>query len=114
MATITGVVIKTFPKSGQKIAELCVLRPVEEVDVEKFKQTGIGFNTDIPYNKQALRVDIQYAQRLIDSRAFVPSREYELKFGSNPSDPLDILVTEIIPADEEVKKHFAQSLKVTQ
>ncbi|EPQ9986539.1 VSK-int, partial [Vibrio vulnificus] len=31
MATITGIVIKGFPKSGTQIAELNVLRPVENV-----------------------------------------------------------------------------------
>ncbi len=31
MANITGIVIKTFPKSGTTIAELNVLRPVETV-----------------------------------------------------------------------------------
>ncbi len=112
MANITGIVIKGFPKSGMEIAELSVLRPVEEVNVEKFTQRGMGFNTDIPYNKQSLKVALPYAKKLIETRAFVPNREYEIKFGSNPDDPLDILVTEIVPVDDDVKKYMAQALNM--
>ncbi|ENP7457621.1 DUF1293 domain-containing protein [Vibrio fluvialis] len=111
MATITGIAIKTFPKSGTKIAELCVLRPVETVNAEKFEQYGIGFNTDIPYNKQPLRVNLEYAQKLIQSHAFVPNRDYDIKFGSNPEDPLEVVVTDLVPVDEDIKKYFAEQLK---
>lgn len=110
MAIITGIVVKRFPKSGQEMAELSVLRPVETVNVEKFEQYGLGLNTDIPFNKQPLKVRVDYAKLLIDKRAFVPNTEYELKFGSNPDDPLEVLVTELIPIDVEVKKHFTDSL----
>ncbi|PFG56155.1 uncharacterized protein DUF1293 [Vibrio sp. ES.051] len=111
MPVITAVVIKKFPKSGMEFAELSVLRTVEQVDVEKFKQRGIGLNTDIPYNKQPIRINLQYAEKLIDSKAFVPNREYEIRFGSNIDDPLDIQAVEIVPVDEEIKKHFQASFK---
>ncbi|EIF8196774.1 VSK-int, partial [Vibrio vulnificus] len=32
------------------------------------------------------------------------------KFGSNPDDPLEVLVTQIVPVDEDVKKYMAQQL----
>ncbi|KHT38049.1 DUF1293 domain-containing protein [Vibrio sinaloensis] len=108
---ITGIAVKRFPKSGQEMAELSVLRQVETVNVEKFEQYGIGFNTDIPFNKQALKMDVGYAKKLIETRAFVPNSNYELSFGANPDDPLEILVTELKPEDDGVKKHFAESLK---
>lgn len=111
MAIIVGIAIKRFPKSGMEIAELSVLRPVETVNAEKFEQYGAGFNTDIPYNKQPLRVNLAYAKKLIDSRAFVPNKDYELSFGSNPDDPLDILVNELIPSDSDLKKFFQDSMK---
>lgn len=111
MAIITGIVIKGFPKSGTTIAELNVLRPVETVNVEKFTQMGIGLNTDIPYNKQPLRMEIGYAKRLIETRAFVPNREYDIRFGSNPEDPLEVLAVELIPKDDDLKKYFAETLK---
>ena len=85
MPTITGIAIKRFPKSNMEFAELSVLRAVEEVDNEKFQQTGIGYSTDIPYNKQALKIDVAYARQLIQSRAFVANRDYELSFGANPN-----------------------------
>ncbi|MEZ8241978.1 VSK-int, partial [Vibrio splendidus] len=44
MPTITGIAIKRFPKSNMEFAELSVLRAVEEVDNEKFQQTGIGYS----------------------------------------------------------------------
>ncbi|CAH6967664.1 VSK-int [Vibrio chagasii] len=111
MPTITGISIKRFPKSGMEFAELSVLRAVEEVDNEKFQQTGIGFSTDIPYNKQALKIDVDYARQLIQTRAFVANREYELNFGANPNDPLDILVNKLVPTDAEIQKHFEASFK---
>ncbi|GMM87077.1 DUF1293 family protein [Vibrio fortis] len=111
MPTITGISIKRFPKSNMEFAELSVLRAVEEVDNEKFQQTGIGFSTDIPYNKQALKIDVKYARQLIQTRAFVPNREYDLNLGSNPDDPLDILVNQLIPVDDDIKKHFDTSMK---
>ncbi|CAH7127109.1 VSK-int [Vibrio chagasii] len=111
MPTITGISIKRFPKSGMEFAELSVLRAVEEVDNEKFQQTGIGFSTDIPYNKQALKIDVEYARQLIQTRAFVANREYELNFGANPDDPLDILVNKLVPTDAEIQKHFEASFK---
>ncbi|MGF1754501.1 DUF1293 family protein [Vibrio makurazakiensis] len=108
--TITGISIKRFPKSGMEFAELSVLRAVENVDAEKFQQSGIGFTTDIPYNKQPLKISIDYARQLIQSGAFVPNREYDLNFGASNDDPLDILVIKLIPVDEEIKKHFQSSL----
>ncbi|MFN1580654.1 DUF1293 family protein [Vibrio rotiferianus] len=111
MPTITAVVIKKFPKSGMEFAELSVLRAVEEVDVEKFQQRGIGLNTDIPFNKQPIRINLDYANQLITTKAFVPNREYELRFDVNIDDPLDIQVKELIPLDDEIKKHFQASLK---
>ncbi|CAH6876505.1 DUF1293 family protein [Vibrio campbellii] len=111
MPTITGISIKRFPKSNMEFAELSVLRAVEEVDNEKFQQTGIGFSTDIPYNKQALKIDVEYARQLIQTRAFVANREYELNFGANPDDPLDILVNKLVPTDAEIQKHFEASFK---
>ncbi|EMP4443553.1 DUF1293 family protein, partial [Vibrio vulnificus] len=47
---------------------------------------------------------------LIETRAFLPNRDYEIKFGSNPDDPLEVLVTQIVPVDEDVKKYMAQQL----
>lgn len=111
MANITGIVIKTFPKSGTTIAELNVLRPVETVNVEKFAQHGLGLNTDIPFNKQPLRIEPAYAKRLIETRAFVPNREYDIRFGSNPDDPLEVVAVELIPKDEDLKKYMAETLK---
>ena len=114
MPTITGIAIKRFPKSNMEFAELSVLRAVEEVDNEKFQQTGIGYSTDIPYNKQALKIDVAYARQLIQSRAFVANRDYELSFGANPNDPLDILVNKLVPVDEEIKKHFDNFMKTNK
>ncbi len=91
MPTITGGHIKRF-KSNMEFAELSVLRAVEEVDNEKFQQTGIGYSTDIPYNKQALKIDVAYARQLIQTRLSLLTVTTELSFAQS-NDPLDILVT---------------------
>ncbi|EGS67005.1 DUF1293 domain-containing protein [Vibrio cholerae] len=111
MANITGIAVKTFPKSGTTIAELNILRPVETVNAEKFVQYGIGLNTDIPYNKQPLRIEVNYAKRLIETRAFVPNREYDIRFGNPDDDPLEVVVVELIPKDDDLKKYFTETLK---
>ncbi|MDV2337425.1 DUF1293 family protein, partial [Vibrio cholerae] len=68
-------------------------------------------NTDIPFNKQPLRIEPAYAKRLIETRAFVPNREYDIRFGSNPDDPLEVVAVELIPKDEDLKKYMAETLK---
>ncbi|MCV5343581.1 DUF1293 family protein, partial [Escherichia coli] len=44
--------------------------------------------------------------------ALVPRREYQLRLEINPEDPLaGAIVTELIPVDDDIKKHFEASLK---
>ncbi|HGS4550937.1 TPA: DUF1293 family protein, partial [Vibrio cholerae] len=50
-------------------------------------------------------------KRLIETRAFVPNREYDIRFGSNPDDPLEVVAVELIPKDEDLKKYMAETLK---
>ncbi|MDG2744318.1 DUF1293 family protein, partial [Vibrio parahaemolyticus] len=41
-----------------------------------------------------------------------PRREYQLRLQINPEHPLaGAIVTELIPVDDDIKKHFEASLK---
>ncbi len=57
-------------------------------------------------------IDHDYALKLEKSGALVPRREYELVLELNQDDPLaGAIVTELIPVDDEIKRHFQASLK---
>ncbi|MCW1890399.1 VSK-int [Vibrio chagasii] len=92
MPTITGISIKRFPKSGMESAELSVLRAAEEVDNEKFQQTGIGFQLH-PIITSVSTVTMWNTHQLSSSHA-LKQLEYE-RSGANPNDPLDILLTSL-------------------
>ncbi|MGF1748215.1 DUF1293 family protein [Vibrio cionasavignyae] len=94
-------------------AQLNISRPLREINTDKYKRRTIGESGDVNEKwDQVLAVDYQYALKLEKTGALVPRREYELRLEINPLDPLaGAIVTELIPVDEEIKKHFQQSLK---
>ncbi|EKO3825930.1 DUF1293 family protein [Vibrio harveyi] len=95
-------------------AQLNVSRPLREINSEKFKRRTIGESGDVnPQWDQPLMIDHTYALLLERTGALVPRREYELRLEINPDDPLaGAIVTELIPVDQEIKKHFETSMKV--
>ncbi|ELI6425912.1 DUF1293 family protein [Vibrio harveyi] len=114
MERILGIAYKQYPKNeknNKPFYELLVRRPIESVDAEGFKKNGVGFDTEIPYLKQPIKVDPAYAKQLIESGAFIPDRDYEFEMGSNPDDIYESWVSKLIPVDDEIKKHFDTSLK---
>ncbi|HCG7284923.1 TPA: DUF1293 family protein [Vibrio parahaemolyticus] len=94
-------------------AQLNVSRPLREINSEKFKRRTIGESGDVnPQWDQPLMIDHQYALVLERTGALVPRREYQLRLEINPDDPLaGAIVTELIPVDDDIKKHFEASLK---
>ncbi|MDF5312024.1 DUF1293 family protein, partial [Vibrio parahaemolyticus] len=94
-------------------AELNFARPLREINSEKFKRRTIGESGDVnPQWDQPLMIDHQYALLLERTGALVPRREYQLRLEINPEDPLaGAIVTELIPVDDDIKKHFEASLK---
>lgn len=98
---------------GGKQAQLNISRPLREISTEKYKRQTIGESGEVnPKWDQPIMVDRAYAEKLAAVGAFVPRREYEVKLEMNPLDPLSgAIVTELIPIDAEIKKHFDSSLK---
>lgn len=94
-------------------AQLNVSRPLREINSEKFKRRTIGESGDVnPQWDQPLMIDHEYALLLERTGALVPRREYQLRLEINPEDPLaGAIVTELIPVDQEIKKHFEASMK---
>ncbi|CAH1536334.1 DUF1293 family protein [Vibrio rotiferianus] len=93
-------------------AQLNISRPLREINSEKFKRRTIGESGDVnPQWDQPLMMDHEYALLLERTGALVPRREYELRLEINPEDPLaGAIVTQLIPVDAEIKKHFEASL----
>lgn len=108
---ITGIAVRRFPSSGGADAVVHVLRGIDEVRHEKFEQEGIGFSTDVPRTKQQLKMDVNYAREIIAKRAFIPNEEYELQFSHNPDDPLEVIITKIIPVHPDVNAKVEAALK---
>lgn len=114
MARILGIRVTQYPntQTGNKepFFELVIIRQIETVDADNYKKSGIGFDTEVPYKKEPIRVDPVYAEFLKQTGAFIPDREYSFEFGHNPDDPYIQWVSKLIPLDDEVKKHFQASL----
>lgn len=105
---IAGIGITSFPESktpDKETATLQALYPYESVDSPKFKRKSVGRTTDVSFGKQALFVNTQYAHELIDSRAFVSDKEYELEFQFN-AETMDNEIVKLIPVDPALKEHF--------
>ncbi len=113
MAKVLGIAKRQYPqgKNNKPFFELVILRSIETVDAEKYKKEGYGFDTEVPYGKEPIKVKPAYAEKLISSGAFVPEREYDFDLGCNPDDVYEQYVTKLIPVDDEIKKHFQNSMK---
>nr|WP_179894036.1 DUF1293 family protein [Pseudoalteromonas sp. BSi20327] len=110
--TIAGIGITKFPESKNPDAEravLLVLYPFDDVDAPKFKREAYGFTTEVPFNKEPLAINIDYARKIGKSGAFVGKKDYDLKFHFNEQ-IMENEVVEIIPVDPELKRHFKESL----
>lgn len=112
-AKVMGIAKKQYPtsKNNQPFYELVILRPIDNVDVEKYLKQGHGFDTEVPYGKEPIKINPAYAEKLLSSGAFVPDREYDFSLGCNPDDIYEQWVSELIPVDAEIKKHFDASLR---
>lgn len=110
---VMGISKKQYPtgKNNLPFYELVILRSIENVDAEKYKKEGHGFDTEIPYGKEPLKINPDYAQQLLSTGAFVPDREYDFVIGCNPNDVYEQWISKLIPVDDEIKKHFEASLK---
>lgn len=113
MEHVMGICKRHYPngKNPKPFFELVIRRPIETVNADNFKKEGWGFDTEIPYRKEPIKVNPAYVSKIIESGAFVPDRPYDAKMGSNPDDFYETWVDELIPVDDEIKKHFSESLK---
>jgi hypothetical protein len=109
---VMGIARKQYPtsKNNEPFYELVILRSIDNVDVEKYKKEGFGFDTEVPYGKEPLKLDPTYAQELLSTGAFVPDREYDFVLGCNPDDVYEQWISKLVPVDDEIKKHFQASL----
>lgn len=109
---IAGIGITKFPESKNPDVEkatLEVLYPFDSVNSPKFHRKAIGKTTSTPFGKEPIVINTSYAHVLIDNKAFVADKAYELKFSFN-DETFDNEVVELIPVDSELKRHFKESL----
>ena len=116
MARVLGIRITQYPNNpdsekSKPFYELVLVREMEMVDTPNYKKRGVGLDTEIPYKKEPIRIDPVYAERLISTGAFVHDREYGFENSSDPNDPYIQWVSKLVPVDDDIKKHFAESLK---
>lgn len=111
--TLCGIQITRFPQSkdpNAQIAELLTMYPLSNLELEKINRKAVGLTTETPFGKQALSINAAYAHDLIDTRAFVANKEYEIQMGFN-MDTMQPEITKISPTDPQVKKHFDDCMK---
>ena len=109
---IAGIQVSQFPESKNpdvKNAKLNVLYPMENLDLPKIKRNCTGLTTETPFGKQDLAIDVEYAEKLVNTRAFVPLKEYEVVVSFDP-DSMENVITELKPVDPEVQAHFNTTL----
>lgn len=110
---LCGLSITKFPQSKNpqaEIAELVTLYPLENLTLEKIERKAVGLTTETPFGKQKLSINPAYAHDLIDTRAFVANREYEVTMGLN-TESMVAEITKITPTDPALKKHFDECMK---
>lgn len=78
---------------------------IECVDSPKFKRIGAGVTSEVPRDKTPLIMNEAYMKELVEKRAFVKLKEYEIVMGFNP-DTMSSEVIKLIPVDADVKQHF--------
>lgn len=108
---IAGISITSFPESKNPDVERAiieVLYPLDDVNSPRFKRKAAGKTTSTPFGKEPIAINNEYAHKLIDSRAFVADKSYDLRFSFNDQ-TFDNEVVELIPVDMELKKHFKDS-----
>ncbi|EGQ8524897.1 DUF1293 family protein [Vibrio parahaemolyticus] len=113
MAKVMGIAKRQYPngKNNKPFYELVILRPIDNVDTDNYKKEGHGFDTEVPYGKEPIKIKPDYAMQLLSTGAFVPEREYDFVLGCNPSDVYEQWVEKLVPVDDDIKKHFEASFK---
>ncbi|WPC72551.1 DUF1293 family protein [Vibrio porteresiae] len=112
---VLGISFVTNTFQGD-VAQLNISRPLREVNTENYKRRTYGESGEVNARyDQPIMIDRKYAEQLERVGALVPRREYEVELDLNPLDPLaGSIVTKLIPVDADIKKHFAESLKLPQ
>lgn len=111
--TAMGLSVTRFPASANphfKRAEIDVLYTHQNVDSAKIERVCIGRTSKEPFGKDPLKINVEYAEKLINSGAFVSGEEYDLKIGFD-SEEMTAEIIELVPIHPEVKKRFQDSLK---
>lgn len=92
-----------------KIIGLPVIKPFENA---KIKITGSGFvpKTDTQGKSVFLAVDVDYAEKLVSTTAFVPNKDYQVVTGLD-EETFETIVVELVPTEPSLKKHFDEMLK---
>ena len=114
--TVMGLSVTRYPQSANpdfKRAEIDVLYTHQDVDSAKVQRVSIGRTSKEPFGKDPLKINAEYAEKLIKSKAFVSGKDYQVEIGFNAED----MSSEIIglhPIEPAVKKHFEDSLKAFQ
>ncbi len=108
---VANIMRRKFPNGGQGFeAFIKIMHPTSSVKNDKIEIQVCGLTTDVPFGKQDIRLNDEYAELLIEKRALVPLRNYELVSWFNPV-TLQNEIKELKPVDDDVKKFMAEALK---
>lgn len=110
--TIMGLSVTRFPQSANpdlKRAEMDVLYSHSNVDAPKIHRIASGRTSKEPFGKDPLKLNADYAELLINSRAFVSGEEYNIQMSFNDEE-MESEITALVPVDSEVKKYFESSI----
>lgn len=100
------------PENPWKMAKIIALPVMKPFENAKIKITGSGFvpKTDTTGRPAFPSIDIKFAEKMLNKRAFVPNEDYDVVTGMD-EETLETVVTQIIPTDPKVKAHFDECMK---
>lgn len=109
---VHGIHIMEFPNKDFAFAKLIALAPVKAFENTKVKISGVGFapRNDQSGNPKFPAIKLDYARMLIDSRAFVSGKDYDMQVDID-DETMESVVVAISPSDPQVKQHFDAALK---
>jgi Protein of unknown function (DUF1293) len=110
---IHGIQVLNGVSGDWSFAKIVALAPVKDFEnsVIKFRGIGLSCNTDTKGKPDFPNIDYDYAEKLINTRAFVSGKDYEFKFAMDPN-TLKAIVVELIPTEPAVLKHFNECLGI--
>lgn len=100
------------PENNWKMAKIIALPVIKPFENPNIKISGSGFvpKTDRTGRPDFPSIKLEFAEKMLNTRAFVPNADYEVVTGMD-EETLETVVVKITPTDPKVLQHFNECMK---